>query len=98
GMSPPEVVARVAIEQPQDAGEKALAPVSPALTFAIPLSACGVHRSVAGIRVEDAPGLNSGEIQSSGQRLLRDRHGRVQWGEVQGIGSLYWPEARDLLR
>src|SRR5262245_17579081 len=58
----PFSVASVFVQQPEDAGKESLAPAGPALAFAVPASADGIHRRVAGIGSDDAPGLGCGEI------------------------------------
>ena len=54
GGSPISLIAGVSVQEPENSGEKALAPVRPALAFAGPYPANGVHRTVPGVVREDA--------------------------------------------
>jgi hypothetical protein len=65
GGGQPLVVLGVAVEQPEDAGEKTFAPVRPTFALAIPLAADGVHRRVVGVRRENAIRLGGGEIEAA---------------------------------
>src|SRR5262249_7755559 len=51
------------VQQPEDAGVEALAPVRPALALAAPLAADGVHGDVAGVRGDEAAALFGGDVE-----------------------------------
>ncbi len=73
----------VLIQQPQNAGKEAFAPVRPAFAFAAPFAADGVHRYVAGMLGKDAVRLRGRKaegILKPGQESLAFRFGRFDHG------------------
>src|SRR5262245_35625282 len=82
----PRRVAGRAMQQPEDAGKEALAPVRPALAFAIPLPADGVHRQVTGILLQDAFRLAGGKIERLSQPWQQFRAGGHHFSPLSSDG------------
>src|SRR5262249_10879885 len=85
GLVAPLRVAGVLVQQPQNAGKEPLAPVGPALAFLSPGAADSVHRRVAGMVGQNAPGLGCSEGEGA---LERGRKIGAHW--IGWVSHDFW--------